>query len=207
MLGLGWLGCATADNEVDAVPKKKPDGGADTGGSGDGGGGGSDTAPAPLCGETGTPNACAAAVDLGTLALGAKKTIADAVPAAGGELWFKVKFGDLENLKAHPRVRLTTVDPSITVTVVRSCAGEPFACGGGDASSSARLVDFEIAYALVDPLADAGDGEGGPLGPDPASPADAFVPLSSRVPETVYFKVTRNAAKPVGCDFTVDLSN
>ncbi len=206
VLGIGWLGCATGDEQVEAVPQKGSDGGAsgsDTGGPGGDSGGSSDTAP-PLCGEVGVPNGCATAIDLGTIPLGGAKAASNALPLVGGELWFKVTFEKLEQLAAHPRIRLTAKDPGLSVTVVRTCAGETFSCGGGDASSSARLREFEVSYALVDPTADAGEGDA--LGPDPTNVEDAFVPVSKFVPSPVYFKVARNGGA-TGCDFTVDLSN
>lgn len=215
VLAAGWIGCATADEEVDAVPKKTRDGSVDdTGGGGDDSGGGSetaapDTAPPPVCGETGVPNSCAAAVDLGLITPGDKKSVTNSVPIAGGDMWFKVTFTGLSDLTAHPHIKLTAKDTGIYLNVVKTCTGEAFSCGdppdaGGVASStSQQLRDFEVSYALTDP--DAGDGG---TGPDPDSGAeDAFVPISSFVPGTVYFKVTRTASKATSCDFTVDVSN
>src|SRR5688572_11633723 len=98
MLGAAWAGCATADTEVDAIPKRPP--GSDSSSSGessideevginpDGGG--------PLCpGKTATPNSCAAAVDLGTINAGAVKNVEDGIAAVAGDIWYKVTFGDL----------------------------------------------------------------------------------------------------------------
>jgi len=202
VLGLAWLGCATANDEVETVPKGTRDSGVDP--SGDSGGGTDtditkpDTAPPPpLCAETGVPNGCAAAVDLGTLAPGDKKSASNAVPPAGGEFWFKVTFSKLDDLTAHPHIKLTAKDTGIAASVLKTCGGESFSCGDEDAMPSTALKDFEVSYRLIDPSADAG--------PDPT--ADAFVPISEIIPATVYIKVTRSAGTPTSCDFTIDVSN
>lgn len=212
MLAAGWIGCATADEEVDAVPKKPRDGSVDdTGGGDEDSGGGTetsapDTMPPPICGETGVPNSCSAAVDLGLLTPGDKKTVTNSVPIAGGDMWFKVTFTGLDDLTVHPHIKLTAKDTGIYLNVVKTCTGESFSCGddpdagGVSSSTSQQLRDFEVSYALT-------GVDGGP-GPDPDSGAeDAFVPISSFFPSTVYFKVTRTATKATSCDFTVDLSN
>jgi hypothetical protein len=203
-LGMSWLGCAAGDEEVDGTPKRKP--GVDTGGGGGGddtgngggtdGGPGVDTGPRPLCpGEVGTPNACATATDLGSIAVGASKNIADAVPDKGGDLWFKVKFDTLENTAAHPRITLTGTDPGIVLEIVKSCAGETLGCGDEDAFA-VRIKDFEAVYR-ADPAADGGYEAG----------SDAFIPMTVGDGGTVYIRVYRTSGTPSGCDFKLDISN
>lgn len=204
-LGAAWLGCAGGDEDIEGVPKRKlpPDvsvntddtgGGDDTTPSGDGGGG--DTSKPPLCtGEVGTPNACATAIDLETLAVGATKSVSNGLPVSGGDLWYKVKFDTLDNTAAHPHVTLTSTDPAIVLEVVKSCAGETLGCGDEDAFA-VRIKDFEGAYR-ADPDAE------GPY----ESGTDAFIPMTVGDNGTVYVRVYRTTGAPSACDFKLDLSN
>src|SRR5205085_12656051 len=93
--GIVWLGCATADEEVDATPKRAPrDSSADevliddeTGLPVDGGGDGSKA----LCpGATAPSNMCTTATDLGTLTAGGTKNVSESIAETAADLWYKV---------------------------------------------------------------------------------------------------------------------
>jgi len=206
-LGLAWLGCAAGDDEVEGQPKRNT---GDTSGlldetttpPGDGGGGG-DGAPGDgakpfaCTGDVGTPNSCAAAIDLGTIAVGAKKNTADSLPLTGGDRWFKVKFETLENTAAHPRIKITSSDAALVLEVTKSCSGDTVACGDEDAFA-VRIKDYEVVYR-ADPSADAEPGSD--------ATADAFLPIVVGDGGTVYIRVFRTSGMPSGCNFQLDVSN
>jgi len=201
-LGAAWLGCAAGDEQVEGAPKRKlpPDTGISTedtgGGGGDTGGGGTDTAKPPLCtGEVGTPNECASATDLGTIAVGATQTVTNALPEKGGDLWFKLQFETLDNTSAHPHLVLTSTDAAIVLEVVKTCSGDTLGCGDEDAFAT-RIKDFEAVYR-ADPDADGTYTAG----------TDAFVPMTVGESGTVYVRVYRTTGTPSACDFKLDISN
>lgn len=204
-LGLAWVGCATADEEVDAVPKRAPRDSAagdettigdETGMifPGDDGGG-------PLCpGKTSTPNACTAPTDLGTLTVPGTKTVAEGIAATAGDLWYKVTFGDLTNLAAHPSIVLTSSDPNIVMEVNKSCAGESVTCGSESEVGVARNIkSYEVKYAW-----DGGFAEDA----DPSGEAGVFKPIQVGEGGVVYVHVFRLTTGPkTGCDFKLDIRN
>lgn len=196
-LGLAWLGCATAGSDVDAVPKRPPK--EDTGSTSvddaivtdpDGGG--------PLCtNPTATSNSCATATDLGSIAGGGTKTVDEGIAAVAGDLWYKVTFGDLEKLTAHPRVVLTASDPNIFMEVNKTCAGELAACGE-EGSTATKVKDYEVRYTW--------DAE---VAPEAGGPeAGVFKPIQVGEGGSVYIHVFRapEAAK-TGCTFKLEITN
>ncbi len=212
VLGLAWAGCATAES-VDGSPTKPlrdsgTGGDSASGDAGDGGGGGDSGDGGVLCGETSTPNACATAIDLGTVNLGGKNTASGGVPVSGGDVWYKITFDGLADLAAHPKIVLTSDDEALAFEVVRSCAGERIMCAGGDEAT--KIKEFEVAYRPT-----TGD-DAGP-GPDPdasgdaiteaGTPAGVFVPITVGDKGTVYVRVYRSTGVPKACDFDLDVSN
>lgn len=203
MFGLAWVGCATADEEVDAVPKRPPRDSTpgDESSIGDETGitPGTDSAPKPLCtGKTSTPNACTAPVDLGTLTVPGTKSVAEGIAETAGDLWYKVTFGDLGNLAAHPSIVLTSTDPSIVMEVNKSCAGESVACAD-EVGVARNVTAYEAKYDW--------DAEA-PDGLDPSGEAGVFKPIQVGDGGAVYIHVFRLPAGPKkGCDFKLEISN
>lgn len=208
VVGLAWFGCATADEEVDAKPKKIPDASDyDTGG---GGGEDSDlpTGDAPIfppedtgpyCGETSTPNKCGSANDLGDIAVGATKTITGGVPLAGGEVWYSVKFTGLDDLKAHPHIKISG-DKGLFLAMEGSCGGSSLPCGA-EGGLTTSLKELEVSYAAT-------DSDGGAPDPDSTSGTGTsnFQPIKIGESGAVKFRVFRTGTA-TGCDFSIAISN
>jgi hypothetical protein len=200
MFGGAWVGCATADTEVDVAPKRPPrDSSADETSTGDevsidpdGGG--------PLCpGKTATPNSCAAATDLGTINAGAVKNVEDGIAAVAGDIWYKVTFADLEKLTAHPRIVLSSADANIFLEVNKTCAGELATCGE-EGSTATKVKDYEVRYTW-----DGGMPEDKTeVGPE----AGVFKPIQVGEMGTVYIRVYRGSdGAKTGCNFKLDITN
>ncbi|MBI2392281.1 MAG: hypothetical protein HYV09_22020 [Deltaproteobacteria bacterium] len=206
VIAVAWFGCATADEEVDANPKKMPDAAAyDTGGGGgDSLGGDAPIFPTedagPYCGETSTPNSCASATDLGSIAVGSTKKVTGGLPLAGGDVWYTVKFTGLDDLKAHPRIKISG-DKGLFLAMEGKCSGGALKCGG-DGGTATSVKDLEVSYVMT------ADPDGGV--PDPDSSAEEagtnFKPITIGESGTVKFRVFRTGTA-TGCDFTIDLSN
>lgn len=210
-IGLAWIGCATASDDL-AVPPG-------TGGKKDSGPGGDavvdeDGNPIFDADESGvedmglacpgvTPaNSCATAIEIATLAVGGKTVVNGAI-ANKGERWYKVTFTGIDSKTAHPHLKVTSTDPGIVVELVKSCGGTNLSCGNEDAAAK-DIVDYEIAY-LADPDAD-------PAGPDPTADGDPDASGDTNVPITVgdmgvtYMRVYRKA-EGTSCDYKIDVSN
>ncbi len=196
-LGLAWLGCATAGEDVDAAPKRPPK--ADTGiGSTD-----ETSTPNPdgggaLCtNPTAASNSCATATDLGTLNAGGTKTLDEGIAEVAGDLWYKVTFADLEKVAAHPRVLLTSPDANVFMEVNKTCAGELAACGE-EGTTATKVKDYEVRYAW-----DAG------VAPEAGGPeAGVFKPIQVGEGGSVYIHVFRAPDGPkTGCTFKLEITN
>lgn len=202
-------GCATASQDAgDPNGTGKHDSSAHDGTYGDGGGGdvgGPDGTgrdgplfeSGPLCGDLGAPNTCEKVEDLGTFAVGDKKSIKGNVNIGGGDVWYKVTFGGLDNPAGHPHIVLSGPDAGFgfLFEVVKTCHLEDLACGPGE-GISAKLTDFEVKWA-PDPAADGGTPSG-----------DAIVPLTIGVDGAILVRVFRTGGAPTACDgFTLDISN
>lgn len=203
--GLVWLGCAAADEEVDATPKRPPRDSSveeviideETGLPIDTGGPPTDGSK-PLCtGKTATPNACTTATDLGTLTVGGSKMIDEGIAEAAGDVWYKVTFGELTNLAAHPSVKLTSTDPNIVMEVNKSCAGESVSCAD-EAGVARNVKDYEVKYEWetgTDPL-------------EPGADGGMFKPIDVGDGGAVYIHVFRLTSGPkTACDFKLAISN
>jgi hypothetical protein len=211
--GLVWLGCATADEEVDATPKRAPrDSGVlvdedgniivPDGSDGDGMIFPTDDSGGPLCpGKTATPNSCAAPTDVGTISAGGMKTIEESIAATAGDLWYKVTFGDLEKTTAHPSIKLVATDKNIVMEVNKSCAGEGVPCM--DMAGTARnITHYEVTYSwdAEVPAADAAEDETGDSG--------KFKPIEVGDGGVVYVHVYRNTTgAKTGCSFKLEITN
>lgn len=204
LVAIAALGCATAGEDPGTPIITKHDGGHDgtfgdgTVGDGSGHDGGPLFEGGTLCGDVGSGNTCEAVTDLGSIAVGDKKTASGNVPLSGGEVWYRVTFLTLENPKAHPHVVLSGPDAGFgfLFEVVASCAREDLACGAGEDASSAKTTDFEDEYAPDD----AADGA--------TSGGDAFIPITLGKDGTIYLRVFRTGGTPTACDgFTLDISN
>ena len=201
------LGCATAGTDPEA--EFTGDGGHKDSSFGDGSGGdtpegdGREGGPifdaGGLCGDLGAPNTCETVNDLGTMALGDKKSTKGNVNASG-EVWYKVKFASLDDLAAHPHVTISTTATSIAFhfEIVNGCTSKvDLACGAGEDASSADVTEFEDKWA-TDPAADGGIPDG-----------DAIIPLSVGADGTVFIRVFRIGPTPIpACDgFDLEISN
>ena len=208
--GVAAFGCATAGSDPEAQFTGGDGGHHDStfgdGTVGDGQGDGREGGPifdaGPLCGDLGAPNTCETMNDLGTLALGDKKSVTGNVNAGTGDVWYKVTFASLDDLTVHPHVIITGPPASagygFHFEVVNGCTAKvDLACGAGEDASSADVIEFEDKWA-TDPAADGGVPDG-----------DAIIPLSVGASGTVLIRVFRVGDKtPSGCDgFTLDVSN
>lgn len=203
--GLVWIGCATADEEVDAAPKRAPRDSAvqlDEDGNpiveGDGMIFPTDDGGMPLCpGKTETPNTCSAATDLGSLTVGAMKDVSGGIALTAGDLWYKVTFTELTKLTAHPSIKLTSADPNIIMEVTKSCAGELVSCQD-EVGVARNIKDYEVTY-----MWDAG----GPEEPDPTGEAGVFKPIEVGDGGAVWIHVFRLIGEKKGCDFKLQIAN
>jgi hypothetical protein len=201
------VGCATAGSDPEA--EFTGDGGKKDSSFGDGtvgdGGPDSNKESGPifdaggLCGDLGAPNTCETVSDLGTLALGDKKSIKGNINPPTGDAWFKVTFASLDDLTAHPHVVITgpTTGFGFHFEVVNGCTAKvDLACGAGEDASSADVTEFEDKWA-TDPSSDGGVPDG-----------DAIIPLSVGADGTVFIRVFRVGGAPTSCDgFDLEISN
>jgi hypothetical protein len=201
------LACATAGDDPEAKitgDSGHHDSTFGDGTAGDGQGDGREAGPifdaGPVCGDLGAPNTCETVTDLGTIALGDKKSVTGNVSltASPAEVWYKVAFAALDDLKAHPHVVITGGSASwgFHFEIINGCTRVDLACGAGEDASSADITDFEDKWA-TDPASDGGVPDG-----------DAIIPLTVGAGGTIYIRVFRVGGDPTGCDgFDLEISN
>ncbi|MGZ3419671.1 MAG: hypothetical protein ACXWUG_04890 [Polyangiales bacterium] len=211
VVGVAWVGCATASEEPGDVTGGKTDSGKPGEGSVDEDGNPIFDADEVSLEDTGlmcpgvTPsNTCATAIEIATLAVGGKTVVNGAIDATG-ERWYKVTFTGTDDPAAHPHVKLTSTDPGMVFEVTKSCGGSYENCGDEETGAKGTK-DYEKAYR-ADPLAE--------TGPDPvdahdemdaSDASDARIPFTIGDMGVIYIHVYR-VIGGVGCDYKLDVSN
>lgn len=146
------------------------------------------------CDDAGVVNTCDLVTDLGSVALGATRSVDGNVPLKGGDVWYKVKFESLDDTKARPHISITgpTGSFGFKFEVTKSCSHEALQCGDAEDASTTSLTTYEGAY----------DDAATPENPD------AFIPMSVGDAGTVYLRIFRFGTTPTRCDgFSLTLSN
>jgi hypothetical protein len=194
LLAYAFVACATG--EGNELPPNGDGSVAHDSGSGDGGVKDVGGDAAVTCTDAAAPTTCTSPIDVGTIALGKSSTASATLGPNANDAWFKITFGQLDDVNAHPHVVLGGASASsLLLEVSKNCTGARLSCGEEDAPA-ATVTEFEAKY-----LQGAGDA-GGDTGED-ADPtmteAGVFVPITFGAGGVVYVRVFRKTGAPGPC--------
>jgi len=97
------------------------------------------------CQNTGAQT-CAAATDVGSIALGSMHTVTNSVPSATGSNWFTMTFAGTGAANYYPHIRLTANPGSqFLFDVVGNCSQAPQACGSETGKNANGVTDWEVS--------------------------------------------------------------